>query len=494
MSGIFRISWRTRVISALSFALLIAMVSTSLALAASPNAVTLTRVSTDPYSNSTSQHKTEVEPDNFSFGSTIVSVFQAGRFFDGGSSNTGWATSINNGATWTHGFVPGTTVYATPKGKYARISDPSVAYDAKYGKWLIAGLALLVNGGGPFGAAVLVNQSSNGTTWSNPVTVASTTTQFFDKDWIVCDNTASSPHYGNCYAEWDNANNSDQVLMSTSSDGGNTWGAAKSPPNTFGLGGQPLVQPNGNVIVPFEDNAGNIAAFTSTNGGTNWTASVTVASVQIFFENANIRTSQLPSAEIDSSGKVYVVWQDCRFESGCSANDIVMSTSTNGTSWSAVTRVAADPVGSGVDHIIPGIAVDRATSGSTAHLAVTFYYFPVASCTSSCVLDVGFTSSTDGGSHWTAKLQLAGPMTLNQIASTNQGSMVGDYISTTILNGKTWPIFAVGKPPATGFAFNEAMYTVSGGLTVASGSNSSAGQVLVSSGHSPVISGRLTAF
>lgn len=491
MSVIFRISWRTRVLSALSFTLLIAMVSTSLALAASPNTVTLTRVSSDPYTNSTSQHKTQVEPDNFSFGSTIVDTFQSGRFFDGGSSNTGWATSTNNGATWTHGFLPGTTVFATPKGIYARISDPAVAYDAKHGTWLISGLAI---NSSVVGVAVLVNQSSNGTTWTNPVTVASTTSQFFDKDWIACDNTSTSPHYGNCYVEWDNANNGDQEMMSTSSDGGNTWGAAKSPPNTFGLGGQPLVQPNGTVVVPFESTSGDIAAFTSTNGGTSWNTAVNVAVIQVFLEHANIRTSPLPSAEIDSSGKVYVAWQDCRFESGCSANDIVMSTSTNGTSWSAVSRVAADPVGSGVDHIIPGIAVDKTTSGSTAHLAVTFYYFPVASCTSNCVLDVGFTSSTNGGSTWTSRVQLAGPMTLNQIASTNQGSMVGDYISTTILNGKTWPIFAVGKPPSGGFAFNEAMYTVSGGLTVAAGSNSAASPVLVSSGHSPVITGRLTAF
>ena len=35
-------------------------------------AVPLTRVSNDPYSNAASQHRTEVEPDTFSFGSTIV--------------------------------------------------------------------------------------------------------------------------------------------------------------------------------------------------------------------------------------------------------------------------------------------------------------------------------------------------------------------------------------------------------------------------------------
>src|SRR4051812_23772294 len=67
------------------------------------------QISSDPYTNTTSQHKTEVEPDTFSFGSTIVSAFQVGRFFDGGSSNIGFSTSNDGGATWKAGFLPGIT-------------------------------------------------------------------------------------------------------------------------------------------------------------------------------------------------------------------------------------------------------------------------------------------------------------------------------------------------------------------------------------------------
>ena len=26
---------------------------------------------------------------------------------------------------------------------------------------------------------------------------------FFDKNWITCDTWPQSPHYGNCYQEWD---------------------------------------------------------------------------------------------------------------------------------------------------------------------------------------------------------------------------------------------------------------------------------------------------
>src|SRR5690349_17672034 len=93
--------------------------------------VALKQVSSDPYTNATSYHATEVEPDTYASGATLVSAFQAGRFFDGGSSNIGWATTANGGSTWSHGFLPGTTAFSTPAGPFARISDPAVTYEAK---------------------------------------------------------------------------------------------------------------------------------------------------------------------------------------------------------------------------------------------------------------------------------------------------------------------------------------------------------------------------
>src|ERR687886_2241946 len=69
--------------------------------------VALTQIFVDPFTNSTSQHKTVVEPDTFSFGSTIVAAAQSGRFFDGGSSGIGWATFPKNGVSWERGPPPG---------------------------------------------------------------------------------------------------------------------------------------------------------------------------------------------------------------------------------------------------------------------------------------------------------------------------------------------------------------------------------------------------
>ena len=149
-------------------------------------------------------------------------------------------------------------------------------------------------------------------------------------------------------------------------------------------------------------------------------------------EDGNFRSfADLPSAGIDAAGKVYVIWWDCRFRSGCSSNDIVMSTSTDGKKWSAVSRIPIDPTKSTVDHFIGGIGVDPATSGSTAHLTIVYYYYPVSACGNSCQLDVGFTTSTNGGKTWTAGKQLAGPMKLTWLPVSDAGYMVADYIGVT---------------------------------------------------------------
>lgn len=473
--SILRSRWLRRVTGAFSLALLASLVSVSLVFANVP----LTQISSDPYTNTSSYHATQVEPDTYSSGNTIVSAFQSGRFQNGGASNVGWATSTNSGSSWTHGFLPGTTVFATPAGPYARVSDPAVAFDARHNVWLVSTLALnsSVNG-----VAVIVNRSTNGgTTWTNPVVVARAGSgQNLDKDWIVCDDTSTSPNYGHCYAEWDDNGHGNQLHMARSTDGGQTW-TSSTVPSTFVIGGQPLVQPSGTVVVPI-DNAfeGAIESFVSTNGGSSYSGPFSISNISSHTEAGNLRSGPLPTAEIDGSGKVYVVWSDCRFESGCSANDLVMSTSTNGTSWSAVTRIPIDAVGSGVDHFIPGLAVDKATSGSSAHLGLAYYYYPHTSCsTSTCKLDVGFISSTNGGSTWSTTTMVAGPMTLTWLPLTTQGYMVGDYISTSYSGGKAYPVIAVafstGKACTLGniTSCNEAMYTPTGGLAIVGGSGTS---------------------
>jgi hypothetical protein len=430
--------------------------------------VPLTQVSSDPFTNTTSQHRTEVEPDTFAFGQTIVSAFQVGRFFDGGGSAIGFAASTNGGASWTSGFLPGITKFQGG-GPFDRASDPAVAFDPRHNVWMISSLALSESGGA---RAVVTSRSTNGgLTWSNPVTTA--TGSNLDKNWIVCDTTSTSRFFGNCYTQFDDHAAGNRMKMSRSTNGGLTWGPALNTGDAAsGLGGQPVVRPNGTVLVPFRSSSGQIRSFRSIDGGASWRATVLVSTIQAHTVAGGLRTSPLPSAEVDAAGTVYVVWQDCRFRSGCAANDIVMSKSTSETTWGPVTRVPIDPTSSTVDHFIPGIGVDRSTSGGSARIGLTYYFYPNRSCTAAtCQLDVGFISSANGGTTWSAATQLAGPMTLSWIANTSQGRMVGDYISTSIRNGaNAFPIIAVAFAPSGGI-FNEAMYVPTGGLQITGGAS-----------------------
>jgi hypothetical protein len=423
--------------------------------------VTLTQISSDPFTVPPGQHATEVEPHVLANGTTQVSAFQTGRIAPGGATAIGWATSTDGGTTWTHGFLPGLTS-GNGGGPYSAASDPAVAYDAKHGVWIIASLPIVNNGETP---AVVVNRSTDGGfTWDNPVSVGPNVISS-DKNWIVCDSTSTSPFYGNCYVEWDNPDAGDQILMSTSSDGGLTWGPATATANrSFGIGGQPLVQPNGTVVVPIETNG--ISAFTSTNGGSTWSAPVTVANIQAHTDAGGIRSGPLPSAAVDGAGTVYVVWEDCRFRAKCATNDLVYSTSTDGIHWSAVTRVPIDATTSTVDHFIPGIGIDPATSGATAHVAIHYYFYQQTSCTqSTCKLFVGYISSHNGGKTWNAPVKLTtGPMQLTWLPNSQNGLMVGDYIATVFSNGIPHGVFAVAAAKS-GSTFNEAMYTAQG-LTV----------------------------
>ena len=352
---------------------------------------------------------------------------------------------MNNGTTWTNGRLPGITKYIGG-GPNDRATDPSVAYDARHGVWLISSLTLL-EAGGVHGNSVVTSRSTDGLTWSNPFTTA--TGSDLDKNWIVCDNTATSPFYGNCYTEWDNHGAGNLLQMSTSSDGGQTWGAAKTN-NSGVIGGQPVVRPDGTVIVPI-DNAieSAVGAFNSTDGGASWSAITTITTIKHHTVAGSLREGPLPSAEIDGAGTVYVAWSDCRFRRSCKTNDLVISHSLNstGTSWSTVSRVPIDATKSGRDHFIPGLAVNKATSGSTAQLGLTYYFYP----SGSTQLSVGFISSTNAGSTWSTPQTIISGMPTGWIATTTQGRMVGDYISTSYdANGLAHGVFATASAPTSG--------------------------------------------
>jgi hypothetical protein len=403
-------------------------------------------VSRDPYGDPASYHQTEVEPDTFAFHRTIVGVFQVGRFADGGASNVGWTTSTDRGRSWHAGFLPGTTAVAEPPGAFARVTDPSVAYDAKHRAWLVVTLASSAASGFS-GDTILVNRSTDGgTTFGNPIVVATASgASDFDKTFIGCDDAATSRFSGTCYAEWDDTAAGDALHMSTSDDGGVTWREAVVPPRSHVIGGIPLAQPDGRVVVPMDDAAAAAAtSYVSTDGGGTYVGPFAITAFHHHDVAGGLRAPNLVSADVDAAGTVYVVWSDCSARPGCASNDIALSTSSDGVTWTAPVRIPIDGVTTGVDHFLPGLGVDHATHGGTARLGVTYWFYPDAGCTeATCELSVGFIGSRDGGRTWGRARRLSGPFPVTWLPRTGSGFMAGDYTSTSWVAGRAHTVYGV---------------------------------------------------
>jgi hypothetical protein len=94
------------------------------------------------------------------------------------------------------------------------------------------------------------------------------------------------------------------------------------------------------------------------------------------------------------------------------------------------------------------------------HLALAYYSYPDGDCTAStCQLEADLVTSDDGGSNWTSPQQLTpASISLLWLPSTTQGTMAGDYISTSFSGSTAFPVYADAQAPSGGL-FQEAAYT-----------------------------------
>jgi hypothetical protein len=384
-----------------------------------------------------------------------VTTFQSGRIAAGAATMIGFATSHNGGRTWRSGFLPGVTAESTPPGP-GRGSDPVVAYDAVHRVWMIATLSVSSDA-----SRLLISRSTDGVRWSAPVAAATAAggELAYDKEWIACDNWPSSPFRGSCYLSYtDLTPRPRRLATQVSRDGGLTWSPAvpttSRDPNV--VGAFPVVQPNGTLVVVYLGGREMEAARSTDNGASFTPATIAEArSIDI----RELRDPPLPAADVDRSGRIYVTYHDCQPRPECSANDVVLATSTDGLTWST-RRVPIVSPRSRAHFVHPAVAVDPASAGRRVRVGITYYVMPTTECEiSTCRIDVGFISSANGGGTWNAARRLnARSMRLPWLPPTSLGRMLADYISTSWVRTAAVAVFAHASPLASDGSFREAIF------------------------------------
>ena len=411
------------------------------------------QLSRDTYRNTESQHATEVEPDSYAFGSTIVSTFQVGRIRDGAAANIGFATSRDAGRTWRSGLLPSLTPNSRPAGEWERASDPVIGYDAVHGVWLASSLA--VSPGRE--SALVFNRSADGINWSAPVVATRSISRDLelDKQWFACDNGASSLFRGRCYLAYSDFR-TNRISVQTSADGGLTWSAPVAAPDSAGRnalqtgspGVQPVVRPNGDALVLFWD-GDQMSSIRSTDGGASFSRTNFIGRVDAPV-GLNFRAFALPVAEVDASGTVYLAWSDCQLHTACRGTDLMLSRSADGVQWSTPARIPTGAARDGAHDVVPGLAADPERAG---RLAVAWYRLQPG-----VGIDALFARSSNSGATWTRPRRLnTETMTRPWIAQTTLGPMLGDYISTSFVGGTPVVVLALASRPS-GARLDEAIY------------------------------------
>ncbi len=407
----------------------------------------------------------EVEPSvsiNPTNPSNIVAAWQQDRWSNGGAHGLVAGYSFNGGTSW--GETPLPFSQCAGGLDYERASDPWVSFGPD---GTVYTNAIAFNATNFRNAVAAATSYDGGQTWTNLVKLVEYTnngSQFAtDKNSI----TAHPTQAGVAYSVWDTlvsptskpddnphaavaAAYTGPAYFSKTADRGRTWSAPKIIVNTAQhqqtIGNIILVDPrNGTlydvfdlILAPNSFSATgqainyNVAFVKSTDDGATWSSPTVVSRIMTTYvydpvTGAAIRTGDIiPAAAIDAtSGALYVVWQDSRFNGKNGHygryDEVALSTSKNGgASWSPPIRVNTP---SGRPAFTPSV---RANPNGT--VAVTYYDFRNLGVSSLPLpTDHWVTLSSDGGVTFGGEAHVAGPFDMLS-APNARGYFVGDYV------------------------------------------------------------------
>lgn len=373
---------------------------------------------------------TQSETTIAALGTNMVAGWNDGKNFNVSPGGTGYASSNDGGLTWTDGGVlpvPGST--ALHEG------DPVLTND-NAGNFYFSDLYTPDNRVTSAIAVCKGNFSGGVIVWNNPVMVATTTTDFLDKEWIGADKVG-----GNVYCTWTHfiSTGGNYIEFSSSTDNGATWSipvALTSNAVESVQGSRVVVGPSGEVQViyyVYDKTSGNnyMRARRSTTAGASWGPEVTLptgpsgiisgyGSGPAGFNRAG--GIGFPSLAIDrtggvNNGRVYATWEETvnfYFDplgtlgataevenngSSLTANPILIGQSVNGTlsstvdqDWFSFTGTAGQTV---IVYLVPSGGADGflrlfAGGGTTANRTQLSY---IGFGTGLCVYTLPYTGT-----------------------------------------------------------------------------------------------------
>jgi hypothetical protein len=211
----------------------------------------------------------------------------------------------------------------------------------------------------------------------------------------------------------------------------------------FLLGHFPVVQPNGTLVIltRFGTNERSLVAVRSRDGGATLEPPVTIAPMRS--APPGHRAPDIPTADVDASGRVWVAWHGCTARTACDGNDVLVSSSPDGVSWSPPVRATT-----GRHASIPAIA-----AGPGGRVGVVYYVVRAGG------IDAELAESRNGGATWGAPQRLnVLTMPFSWLPNTSAGRMLADYVSLTYPAGRPLAVWALASEPAAGGRFSQAIF------------------------------------
>ena len=251
-----------------------------------------------------------------------------------GDGYSGTYYSNNGGTSWCCSssdpghigtLIPG--VSHLVGGPYDAGGDPAVAFDS-HGHVYYAGLGFNRNSAPN---TVAVNKGTfdvgGNLSWGAPTFINPTSSPaiFNDKEWIAADSHASSPYRDRVYVTWTRfvfsagtgAYVQSPISFAYSADGGQTFSDPQliSGNVLYGQGSRPVVGPDGTLYVFWDGSTRHEALDStymvkSTDGGATWSKPSAVSTIADIpgIRSSKFRVNSFPAAAASASGQLYVTW------------------------------------------------------------------------------------------------------------------------------------------------------------------------------------------